>query len=67
MPFFKRRIITNLPGYNPFVSLRIGGTTATAPDGDMDDFAVWNRELSRTEIAALYESTASIHAACNIP
>jgi predicted outer membrane repeat protein len=34
-------------------SLRIGGTTGTFFDGRIDEFRVWNKELSQREIAAL--------------
>ena len=51
----------------PLATLRLGGIATTVPAGDMDDLAVWDRELTPAEMAALYKSTASIRTACKIP
>jgi len=52
--------------YAPLVAVRIGGTFATAPDGDMDDFAIWSRVLSFDEIAELYGRNEPIGVTCSI-
>ena len=55
------------PNYPPLATLRLGGVLATAPLGEMDDFAVWDRVLSFEEIADLYKRNESIGAACKLP
>ncbi len=52
--------------YDPLLAVRIGGTYATAPQGEMDDLAIWNRVLSFEEIAELYTRTESIGVTCNV-
>jgi hypothetical protein len=52
--------------YDPLLAVRIGGTFATAPQGEMDDLAIWNRVLSFEEIAELYARTESIGVTCKI-
>ena len=44
------------PEQEPFSNLRIGGLKGSTPQGEMDDFAVWNRVLEFDEFAALYSS-----------
>lgn len=53
--------------YGPFRSLRVGGTDETAPHGDIDELAVWNRMLTRAEMADLYRATVPLRAACHLP
>lgn len=65
---FRAQTTTQWPEYNgDIASLRLGGPRFTAPDGEFDDFAVWNRVLSFAEIAELYRRTESIGAACKLP
>ncbi len=55
------------PNYPPLATLRLGGVLATAPLGEMDDFAVWHRVLSFEEIAELDKRNESIGVACKLP
>lgn len=48
----------------PPVGLRLGGPGGNAPDGTIDDLAVWNRILSFEEVAALYNASQSLGTAC---
>ena len=66
-PYFQRSVVSQWPTYQPLVSLRIGGNSSTTPPGDMDDVAIWDRELTGAEIAALYASPGSIRVACKLP
>jgi hypothetical protein len=53
--------------YPTLAALRVGGTTATVPQGTMDDVAVWNRVLSYDEVANLYRSQRPVGAVCKPP
>lgn len=66
-PFYQRSARATFPAYPALASVRLGGIPTTVPVGDMDDFAVWNRELTAAEMAALYKSPTSIRAACKLP
>ncbi len=45
-------------------ALRLGGTASL--EGRMDDLGVWNRVLSRAELAALYQANAPIGEICGL-
>lgn len=47
-------------------SLRFGAAAANAPQGVIDDVAVWNRVLSFEEIAAVYEVNAPLWQVCKL-
>jgi len=48
------------------LAFRIGGTTSSAPDGETDDVAVWNRVLSFDEVSAVYSANAPIGDVCKL-
>ena len=66
-PFFQRSARATFPTYAPLTTLRLGGVPTTVPVGDMDDFAIWSRELTTAEMAALYKSPTSIRVSCKLP
>lgn len=48
------------------LAFRLGGTAASASEGQIDDVVVWNRLLSFSEMEALYASGAPVGATCNL-
>jgi hypothetical protein len=47
-------------------AFRLGGTGASAAEGDIDDVVVWNRLLSFSEMAALYATTSPVGDVCKL-
>lgn len=47
-------------------AFRLGGTGASASDGEIDDVVVWNRVLSLSEMEALYAANAPVGTVCNL-
>jgi hypothetical protein len=64
---FRAQTTKAWPNYPPLASLRLGGARTTAPQGDFDDFAVWDRVLSFAEIEEIYRRGESIGVACKLP
>lgn len=48
------------------VGIRFGGAGGNAPDGTIDDVAIWNRVLSFDEVAAVYSSGQALGDACKL-
>jgi hypothetical protein len=62
------RAFTSQPwtaGADP-IALRLGGFGTNAPEGTVDDLAVWNRVLSFDEARAVFAADTPIGTACNI-
>jgi hypothetical protein len=51
----------------PTIAFRLGGTSVSAPEGEIDDVAVWSRVLTWDEIAAIYQAGAPIGQLCPRP
>lgn len=67
LPYAVRRTGAFGAAYQAFVSMRVGGNQITAPHGDLDELAVWNRMLTRAEMSELYRATTPLRAACALP
>jgi hypothetical protein len=48
------------------IALRLGGPGPNAPQGEIDDIAVWDRVLSFDEMADVYRAGAAIKTACGL-
>ena len=60
--------IRNTPWYADAsaANFRIGGTSTSASQGEIDDVVVWNRVLTLAEMQGIYATNASVGESCKL-